>query len=59
MELLLTNKPKLAHCRDKKGNNLLHIAAKNRNQHFFEYIIKKTGPHALKDRNNVLHYILS
>jgi ankyrin repeat protein len=53
MELLINTKPNLAHCRDRKGNNLLHIAAKNRNQHFFEFIIKRTGPQALKGRNNV------
>jgi len=32
MEMILNGKSSLIHCRDRKGNNLLHIAAKNRNQ---------------------------
>lgn len=56
MELLINTKPNLINCQDRKGNNLLHIAAKNRNQSFFEFIIKKAGPQALKIRNNVSFY---
>ena len=59
MELLINTKPNLANCIDRKGNNLLHIAAKNRNQHFFEFLMKKAGPQALKARNNVILYLLS
>jgi hypothetical protein len=59
MELLINSDSNLAHCVDKKGNNLLHIAAKNRNQQFFEYILKRTGPSALATKNNVPANLLS
>lgn len=49
----------LAHAKDPLGNNLLHLAAKNRNEELFAFLIKKTGPSALTANNNVYHILSS
>jgi len=44
MEILLNMNKHLIHFVDKKGDNLLHLAAKNRNYDFFAYLLKKMSP---------------
>lgn len=49
----------LAHSQDAQGNNLLHIAAKNRNDELFSFILKKTGLQDLTAKNNVTPHLFS
>ena len=53
MQMLLNAKGSLINSRDRKGNNLLHVAAKSRNQQFFQLLLKRTGPQGLQIKNNV------
>lgn len=53
MEMLISMNKNLINTKDKKGNNLLHLAAKSRNSQFFAFLLKKLGPLALSCKNNV------
>lgn len=59
VEMLVSMDKELAHSQDAQGNNLLHIAAKNRNEELFGFLLRKTGPQALKAKNNVSAALLS
>lgn len=43
----------LVHAKDPQGNNLLHLAAKNRSEELFAFLLKKAGQPALSGKNNV------
>lgn len=59
VEMLVSMDKELAHAQDAQGNNLLHIAAKNRNEELFGFILRRTGPQDLAARNNVTARLLS
>jgi ankyrin repeat protein len=58
-EILIMMNRELAQAKDAQGNNLLHIAAKNRNEELFSFLLKRTGPAALAAKNNVQVTIFS
>ena len=49
----------LAQVKDAQDNNLLHIAAKNRNEELFTFLLKRAGPNALTTKNNVFFLLFS
>jgi ankyrin repeat protein len=49
----------LVQVKDAQGNNLLHIAAKNRNEELFAFLLKRAGLNALTSKNNVLFLTFS
>jgi hypothetical protein len=51
--MLIMMDRELAQAKDAQGNNLLHIAAKNRNEELFAFLLKRAGPTALAAKNNV------
>jgi ankyrin repeat protein len=56
---MVTMKPELIHSQDLQGNNLLHLAAKNRNSQLFSFLLKKAGNQALTAKNNVRSLLYS